>query len=43
MSQQKEQQAQADKLKQIKEKTNNDSLKKSIDEKLKYVNKPIKK
>lgn len=34
---------QKDKLNQIKEKTTNESLKASIDKKLKNINKPIKK
>jgi len=43
MSQQKEQQQQVDKLKQIKEKSKNESLNKSIEEKLNNLNKPINK
>lgn len=43
MSQQKEQQIQADKLKQIKEKTQNQDAKKAIDEKIKLIGKEVKK
>ena len=32
-----------EKLEQIKEKTSNKNLAKSIDDKLKYINKPVKK
>ena len=42
MEKQKQQQ-QVDKLKEVKKNTKNDKLKQAIDDKLKYVNKPIAK
>jgi len=43
MSQQKQQLTQADKLQQIKDKPVSDNIKKSVEEKQKYINKPINK
>ncbi len=43
MSQQKQQAIQADKLQQIKDKPVSENIKKSVEEKQKYINKPINK